>query len=146
MYFGARWFARFSNRRLILIALLGFMGVYSLVGLSSIPLQVTLAVLGTGLCFGVFWVAIVGYASDAAPPGLSATAQALMSAGIVGLGWSMGSIVNGYLWDNVGSRAVFFFAAFSAILSLLIFLMGSREDSVTDSRQSTPLFPSDGPA
>lgn len=127
MYFGVRWFAGVSNRRLILAAFALFMLVWSLIGLSTTPTQVILAVLGSGVCFGIFWVAAVGYASDAAPPGLSATAQALMGAGMVGLGWSIGSVISGYLWDSLSGHAIFFFAAMMAALALLVFWLGSNE-------------------
>jgi MFS family permease len=128
MYFGVRWFARFSNRRLNLAAFVAFALVWALLGLATTPVQVIVTVLGMGICFGIFWAAAVGYVSNAAPPGLSATAQALMGAGLTGLGWSIGSIIAGYLWDNVSSHAVFFFSAGMALLAAVIFWRGSRED------------------
>jgi MFS family permease len=127
MYFGARWFAHYSYRRLILVALMLFVLEWLLVGMSATPTQFILVVLGNGICFGIFWVAIVGYASSAAPPGLSATAQAVMAAALTGLGWSMGSVISGYLWDNFSGHAIFFFAAAMALAALLIFWIGSRE-------------------
>ncbi len=128
MYFGARWFAGISHRRLILAAFFLFMMVWVSLGLSVTPTQVIFVVLGNGICFGIYWVAAVGYASDAAPPGFSATAQALVGAGFSGLGWSLGSIIAGNLWDYFGGRMVFFFAAAMAALALLIFGLGSREE------------------
>jgi MFS family permease len=127
MYFGAQWFAGVSNRRLILVAFAVFIMVWTLLGLGTTPTQIIMVVLGAGICFGIFWVAAVGYASDAAPPGLSATAQALMGAGMVGLGWSIGSVISGYLWDNLSGHAIFFFAAMMALLALLVFWLGSKE-------------------
>lgn len=127
MYFGAQWFARFSYRRLILVASVLFALVWSLVGLSTTPTQIIIVVLGNGICFGIFWVAMVGYANNAAPPGLSATAQAVTAAALTGLGWSMGSVVSGYLWDNFSGHAVYFFAASMALVALLIFWVGSKE-------------------
>jgi len=127
MYFGGRWFARYGYRRLFLLSLLGFALIWSLVGLSLTPAHVIMVVLGTGICFGIFWVAVVGYASAAAPAGLSATAQALVAAGITGLGWSLGSVTAGYLWDNISGHAIFFFSAVMALLAALIFWLGSRE-------------------
>ena len=127
MYFGAKWFARVSNRRLILTAIFLFMIVWALLGLSTTPTQMIFIVLGNGVCFGIYWVAAVGYASYAAPPGLSATAQALMGAGFSGLGWSLGSVVAGNLWDIFGGHMVFFFSASMAMLALLIFWLGSKE-------------------
>ena len=127
MYLGGRWFARYSYRRLILGAFGGLALVWVLIALSHTPTLVIISVLGSGICFGTFWVAAVGYVSEAAPPGLSATAQALMGAAMVGLGWSLGSVTAGYLWDNLNGHAVFFFAALAAVLGTLIFWLGSRE-------------------
>jgi PPP family 3-phenylpropionic acid transporter len=127
MYLGRRWFARYDYNRLILGALLGYALVWTLVGLSLTPTLLIIFLLGSGVCFGVFWVAAVGYTSEATPPGLSATAQALMGAALSGLGWSLGSVVAGYLWDIINGHAVFFFGAFTAILAALIFGIGGRE-------------------
>jgi PPP family 3-phenylpropionic acid transporter len=127
MFLGRRWFARYSYNRLILGALMGYVLVWTLVGLSHAPTMVIISVLGLGICFGIFWIAAVGYVSSVAPPGLSATAQALMGAALLGLGWSLGSVVAGYLWDNINGHAVFFFAALTAILAALIFGIGGRE-------------------
>jgi PPP family 3-phenylpropionic acid transporter len=126
MYFAARWAERYGYRRLILTAFLGFTATWSLVALSPTATWLILFAPGMGTCFGFFWVAAVGYASEAAPPGLSATAQALMGAAMSGLGWSLGSVVAGYLWDNTNGHVVFFFAAAMAVLGLLSFWLGSR--------------------
>jgi PPP family 3-phenylpropionic acid transporter len=127
MYFGARWFAGVSYRRLLLAAFFLFMVVWALLGFSTTPTQVIFVVLGNGICFGIYWVAAVGYASQAAPPGLSATAQALLGAGFSGLGWSLGSMVAGNLWDYSGGQMVFLFSAAMALLAVLIFWLGSNE-------------------
>ena len=126
MYFGASWFIRFSLRRLIVAGFGGISLVWLLVGLSTSPTKVIIMVSGLGLCFGFFWVAAVGFASSSAPPGLSATAQALMGAALTGLGWSIGSVIAGYLWDFAGGEAVYFFAASAALLAVLVFVVGNR--------------------
>ena len=126
MYFGASWFTRFSLRRLIVVGFGGISLVWLLVGLSTSPTMVIIVVSGLGLCFGFFWVAAVGFASSSAPPGLGATAQALMGAALTGLGWSIGSVVAGYLWDWAGGEAVYFFAASAAMLAALVFALGNR--------------------
>jgi MFS family permease len=127
MYFGARWFGRYSHKRLIIVGFLGFALVWSLAALAPTPTLIIAVLPGIGICFGFFWVAAVGYASQAAPPGLSATAQALMGAVQSGLGWSIGSVIAGYLWDQTNGHIVFFFAAFTMLLATLIFWLGNRE-------------------
>lgn len=126
MYFGGRWFARYSYGQLLLTGYLGFMLVWLLVALVSTPTLIIAVLPGLGICYGFFWVAAVGYASSAAPPGLSATAQALMGAAMSGLGWSLGSVAAGYLWDRTDGHMVFFFTAFVALLAALIFWWGQR--------------------
>lgn len=128
MYFAARWAERYGYRRLILTAFLGFTSTWTLVAVSPTAIWLILFSPGMGACFGFFWVAAVGYASEAAPPGLSATAQALMGAAMSGLGWSLGSVIAGYLWDNTNGHIVFFFSAAMAVLGLLVFWLGSREE------------------
>jgi PPP family 3-phenylpropionic acid transporter len=125
MYLGKHWFERYSYKRLILSALFCYVLVWVFLGLSSTPILAIISVLGMGISFGIFWMAAVGYASSAAPPGLSATAQTLMGAALLGLGWSLGSVVAGYLWD-INPHVVFFFAASMAVLAAGVFGLGSR--------------------
>ena len=127
MYFGARWFAHYSHKRLIIVGFLGFALVWTLAALAPTPTLIIAVLPGMGVCFGFFWVAAVGYASEAAPLGLSATAQALMGAAQSGLGWSLGSVIAGYLWDNTNGHIIFFFSAFTFILATLIFWLGNRD-------------------
>lgn len=126
MYFGGRWFARYSYRRVLLMSFAGFALVWGLVGLAPSTTIVMFILPGMGICFGSFWTAAVGYASEAAPPGLSATAQALMGAALSGLGWSLGSVAAGYLWDLTNGHTLFLFAGFTALLALVIFGLSSK--------------------
>lgn len=133
MYFSSQWFARYSHKRLIVAGLLGLALVWMLAGLAPTPTLVIMALAGNGVCFGFFWVAAVGYASEAAPPGLSATAQALMGAAQSGLGWSLGSVLAGYLWDLTNGHWVLFFSALCVALGAVIFWWGNRQPKVIDS-------------
>ena len=76
---------------------------------------------------GVIWVEVVIYASAAAPTGYNATAQTVLGAAMNGLGCSVGAVAAGYLWDTKGGPAVFFFAAFMALLAAGIFWAGTSE-------------------
>lgn len=132
MYFGSRWLARYSHKRLIISGLLGFTLVWILVALAPTPVLIIAILPGMGLCFGFFWVAAVSYVSELAPPGLGATAQALSGAAQSGLGWSLGSVVAGYLWDHTSGHIVLFFAAFVFFLATLIFWLGNRDKKPID--------------
>ncbi len=126
MYYGARWFGAYSHKRLIVIGFWGFALIWTLAALAPTPILVIAALPGMGICFGMFWVAAVSYASEAAPPGLSATAQALMGAAQSGLGWGLGSVIAGYLWDRTNGHVVLSFAAVAVVLASLFFIWGNR--------------------
>lgn len=127
MFFGARLIGRHSHSRMLLCGFLGFAIAWSLIGFASAPWQLLLLTGLHGLCFGTFWIAVVAYASEAAPPGLGATSQALVGAAQAGLGWAAGAIVAGYLWDLVGPRSVFTAGAGMALMAALLFFLGSRQ-------------------
>jgi MFS family permease len=132
MYFSSQWFARYSHKRLIIIGFLGFALFWGLAGLAPTPALIIMALPGIGACYGFFWVAAVGYASEAAPPGLSATAQALMGAAQSGLGWSLGSVLAGYLWDQTNGHWVLLFASAMVALGAMIFWLGNRQFKEVD--------------
>lgn len=136
MYFSSQWFARYSHKRLIIIGFLGFALVWGLVGLAPTPTHIIMILPGMGVCYGFFWVAAVGYASEAAPPGLSATAQALMGAAQSGLGWSLGSVLAGYLWDQADGHWVLLFASAVVALGAVIFWLGNRKTTSPEAQKS----------
>lgn len=128
MFLGGRWFARFHYSRLIQIGFVMYICVWSGLALAQVPWQVMLASLGNGLCYGVLWVAAVNYAGELAPPGLSATAQALVGAAQSGVGWSIGAVLAGYLFDAAGGSVMYAAAAATAVLAGVIFWLGQRQD------------------
>jgi MFS transporter, PPP family, 3-phenylpropionic acid transporter len=125
MFLGGRWFARFRYGRVLILAFGGYALVWTLMALSTSPLQVVLSTALIGFCYGSMWVAAVHYASEAAPPGLSATAQALVGAAHAGLGWSLGAVIGGYVWDAYGGQVVFAIAASAAVMAALLFWIGN---------------------
>ncbi len=126
MFVGAAWFARYSHVRLLLASLVGFAFVWGGIGLARAPWQVMVVVSFFGVCYGVFWVAAVSYASDAAPPGLSATSQTLFGAVQSGLGISLGALLSGYVWDAFGGGGVFALATGAALGAALLLGWSTR--------------------
>jgi MFS transporter, PPP family, 3-phenylpropionic acid transporter len=135
MYLGGRWFARFRYGRLILLGYVGYTIVWLLMATATFPLQIVFGSFLTGLCYGTVWVAAVNYAGQAAPPGLSATAQALVGAVQSGIGWSLGSVLAGYLWDGFGGPAVFYAAATATLLAVILFWFGERSAQANEANQ-----------
>jgi MFS family permease len=126
MFLGQRWFAKVSYRRTIVMAMLGFSIVWGLAALATAAWQVILIAPLTGVCFGLTWMATVGYANSSAPPGFSASAQTLVSAAHGGLGWAVGAALSGLLWDAGEGRAVFSAAAIIVAIGAFVFWRGTR--------------------
>lgn len=126
MFMGARWFRRYRHARLILVGFGGFVLTWTLFSLTTSAEQIILIMALNGICFGMIWVAVVGFASDTAPAGLEATAQSLVGAAQGGLGMSLGALFAGYLWDIGGGPVIFRTAAGIMVLAGLLFYWGNR--------------------
>jgi PPP family 3-phenylpropionic acid transporter len=126
MLFAGAWFARFRYSGLIQAGFAGYVIVWLLMAVAPGPVYMVICSALIGLCYGTLWVAAVNYASQAAPLGLGATAQALVGAAQAGIGWSLGSVLSGYLWDARGGSAVFMIAALAALAAGVLFWSGNR--------------------
>ncbi len=129
MYFGATVAARIASRKLIAGSLLGFAMVWTVIGTTTSPTVLIATTSLIGICFGMSWIAAVDYANHSAPAGLRATAQTLVGAAHGGLGWSIGSLIGGELWDLAGGSILYFVAALTAILAASIFWWGSKPEN-----------------
>jgi len=127
MFLGGRWFGRYRYSRLLQIGFGGYLLVWTLMALANAPWQMVLLSGCNGICYGVVWQAAVNYAGESAPPGLSATAQALIGAAQSGVGWSLGAVTAGYVFDAAGGSMVFALGASAAALAGLLFWWGNRQ-------------------
>ena len=132
MFLGARWFARYANSSLITFGLGIFVLSWLLVGSMPGPVAVIAAVAFVGIGYGFFWVAVVGFANERAPDGMRATAQSTVGAAQGGLGWGLGAVVAGYIWQYADGSAVFWTSAAFVTLALVVFRVGLRLDTQTE--------------
>ena len=79
-----------------------------------------------GPTFSAMWAAGVSYASELAPPGLGASAQALFSTTLFGLAGSLGAFAGGQIYQWYGPVAVFQASALAVAFGLVIFLSGLK--------------------
>lgn len=126
MFLSLRWFAFVSYRRTMIIGMAGSGLVWVLLALATAPWQVILVVPLTGISFGLMWMATVGFANDAAPRGLRATAQTMSQAAQAGPGWALGSLIAGFVWDAAGGSAVMLVAAAALLIGSLVFWRGTQ--------------------
>jgi PPP family 3-phenylpropionic acid transporter len=126
MFMGARWFARVSYRRTIVLGLLGFALMFVLLAFVRQPWQVIAVVPLDGICYAVLWPAIVTFADAYAPGGLRASAQTIAQGANAGLGWAIGSALSGVIWDAAGAGALFAGAALVTLAAMVAFAWGTR--------------------
>lgn len=126
MFVGGQLLARYSLRKLIVAPLFVFSIVYVGVALAPTAVVVLSLLPLLGLSYGLFWPAVVTFASKAAPSGMEATGQALMGAAQGGLGWALGALLSGFLWDAAGGAAVFVMAAVAMCAAAMVFMVGLR--------------------
>ncbi|KAK7482922.1 hypothetical protein BaRGS_00025822 [Batillaria attramentaria] len=73
-----------------------------------------------GVTFGVMWAAATTHAAAIAPAGMSATIQGLVGGIHFGIGKGIGSIVTGFMFDQLGRRTTFHVYA-GVTVGLLVF-------------------------
>jgi PPP family 3-phenylpropionic acid transporter len=75
-----------------------------------------------GFTFPAMWLAGVNFAAEAAPKGLSATAQGMFGVILMGVGSAAGNLFSGVMIDRVGLDGMFL-AAGSVVLVTLVFML-----------------------
>ena len=108
-------------RRLILLAMAASSIRLLLYALIQTPVLILPVQMLHGLAFSLLWTAGVTYADSLAPPGLSATAQAVFGAVGSGLASACGSLLAGSMYDKAGSTAVFLLASLLVASGFAIF-------------------------
>ena len=131
MFVGARLMARFSLAQMMIVGMIGLGIAYILGGLAATPSLIMVVMVMIGFSGGAFWMAVVAYANETAPPGLRATGQSLVGAAQGGLGWALGAITGGLLWDNWGGTVVLVVAGLSMFIGAAIFGIGQRAPAST---------------
>ncbi|XP_067628703.1 major facilitator superfamily domain-containing protein 6 isoform X2 [Eurosta solidaginis] len=76
-----------------------------------------------GSTYALCYTCIVAYASAVAPPGTSATVQGLMAGMDDGLGFSIGSLVGGLVFQHYGGRRSFFYFAVGAFTACVLHML-----------------------
>ncbi len=126
MFMGARLLAVLGLSNMLIVGLLGLAAAYFFAGLADSPPLVLAAMAMVGFFSGTYWMALVGYANQSAPPQLRATGQSLVGAAQAGLGWAIGGVSGGILWDLYGGTAVLLAAGTSLLIGAAIFILGQQ--------------------
>jgi PPP family 3-phenylpropionic acid transporter len=120
-FYGDRLLNRLGARGLLLLSLGA--SVIRMVGYALMPAAWVVLPLQLlhGLTFSAMWVAGVAYANRAAPTGMGATAQGLLSGVSMGMAGAAGAMIGGYLYGAVGPAATFGWAGATVAVGLIFF-------------------------
>ncbi|MBI3161152.1 MAG: MFS transporter [Chloroflexi bacterium] len=118
LFFADRLLIRFKPRGLLVIAMTATGLRLILFSLFTSLTGILVFQLINGFTFPALWVAGVSYASENAPAGLSATAQAVFGSMIFGFGAAAGGFVGGILLESLGGQ--WMYAIFGALTLVML--------------------------
>jgi predicted MFS family arabinose efflux permease len=117
---------RFGPRRTILFALGATAVRLFLYSVISNPVLALAVQVMHGATFSLFLVAAVNYAKELAPPGMGATAQAVLTSTNMGAGGIIGALLGGVLYDRMGIQPMFLTAAVLLAVAFVAFAVAAR--------------------
>lgn len=127
LFFSNRLLRRWPAKQLMFGAILLFAIRAFAYSIIVIPWQVLLIQLLHGPTFSLIWIAGVSYADRIAPAGLGATAQALFSGMMLGLGSATGAFLGGLVYEQTGLVNVFRLAALLAVIGMVFMLFVEKK-------------------
>jgi PPP family 3-phenylpropionic acid transporter len=126
MFFSNWLLKRLSPCRLLMLGMAVVSLRLLLYAAFAFPAAVLLIQLIHGLTYPLIMVAGVSFANDNAPPGMSATAQGLYGAALMGFGAAAGSLLGGVLIENTGGRGMYLTFGLLVLIGLLFFTLLER--------------------
>jgi MFS transporter, PPP family, 3-phenylpropionic acid transporter len=121
--FSAYMLRKWPSVRLLMLAVIVLAVRCLLISLMTDPRMALLIQLMHGLSFSLMWTAGVSYTGEIAPPGLGASAQAIFSTTLFGLGSGAGALLGSQIYAAWGPTRLFQAASLSALIGLLFFLV-----------------------
>ncbi|XP_074032997.1 sugar baby transporter isoform X2 [Leptinotarsa decemlineata] len=91
--------------------------------------------LMNGITFGLFFACMASYASIIAPAGTEATMQGLVGAVFEGVGVSLGSLLAGWTYKNLGGPLTFRYFGYGAFVACVLHVAVQYLLSLKDSRE-----------
>ncbi len=129
MYFSFYLLRRFGSRSLVYIGIAFYalrMLLYAIIPSADWILPIALM---NGFSYAFLWIGSVSYAGELAPDNLKATAQGTLSS-LIGLSGVVGSLINGGLYDWLGSPGLFLVNSLLALAALFLFALGTQKRKV----------------
>ena len=105
---------------------------------SGTPSLVLFAQLLNGLTYPAMWMAGVSYADENAPAGMSATAQGLFSAMVLGFGTAVGGFIGGPLLASRGGRGLYFASGAAVLAIVAVVALAHKRLPAEENGSTTP--------
>jgi PPP family 3-phenylpropionic acid transporter len=135
-----RLLRRFGPRTLLLLAIairVGQLLAYSWITNPYLALAFQL-LHGPG--FAAMWVAAVAYVNEIVPPSLGATGQGLLNSISFGLALAVGSILSGFLYEQLGAFGMYRWVALLMLAGLLTFVLAPQPGLRPIPKQDAPVY------
>ena len=126
MMLSGRVIGKIGSKGLLMIAFIMFAVRWMLLSFVHTPFWALTIQLLHGPSFASFLVGSVTFIQERTPEGLNPTALAIFNPVTYGLGSIVGSLLGGYLLDQVGMSVLFQVFSVIAAGSLLFFMAGQR--------------------
>ncbi len=132
VFFSAVLFSWIGVRGSVLLSYVMFAARWAILALVPAPVPALLTNAMHGVTFAPFLVGSIAYVERHTPPGLSATAQGLLTASAFGLGAAAGALGGGYLYDRLGPAGLFGVGAVTALVATgFVLAAGERKEVVS---------------
>ncbi len=114
---------RFGARNLVLFSLLAFAARALLYSFLKSPWMVLPVQLLHGMTFSLMWASGIAYVSEIAPEGMGATSLSLFASVMAGMGGMLGSVLGGWMFDTIGTTAMFRWTGLSVLAFLVVMVL-----------------------
>jgi PPP family 3-phenylpropionic acid transporter len=127
VFFSGLLLARLGARGSVILSYTMFGVRWAILALFRAPVPALLTNAMHGLTFAPFLVGSIAYVQEHTPPGLHATAQALLTATTFGLGAAAGALGGGWLYDTLGPSGLFGVTATTAFVAMGFVVAGGKQ-------------------
>ena len=126
LFFGNHLLAKLKPHGLLLLSMFATMIRLFLYAIFTTPTGILAFQLINGFTFAVLWVAGVSYINENAPPGLSATTQAIFGATVFGFGAAGGGFLGALLLERVGGAQMYAIFGTMMLVMIIVYVLFER--------------------